>query len=137
MNLIFVMKIYSVCTATARDAFLRIQQVIIYHLFFSLFMFTLLPMWNFLEFPRVTLDIWIVTLFNSIKNSHEIMALRSEKFKFIARGIFFLKLNSCHTCIDHNFYDVGLLACSKFWAHAETKDRYALNNYSLYKDKSL
>ena len=40
MNLIFVMKIYSVCTATARDAFLRIQQVIIYHLFFSLFMFT-------------------------------------------------------------------------------------------------
>ena len=62
-----------------------------YHLpsVFSLYLCLLLPMWNFLEFPRVTLDIWIVTLFNSIKNSHEIMALRSEKFKFIARGIFF------------------------------------------------
>ena len=83
------MKIYSVCTATARDAFLRIQQVIIYHLFFSLFMFTPADV----KLPRISKShtgyLNCQKLFNGIKNSHEIMALRSEKFKFIARGIFF------------------------------------------------
>ena len=62
MNLIFVMKIYSVCTATARDAFLRIQQVIIYHLFF---LFIYVYSSADVKLPRisksVTLDIWIVT----------------------------------------------------------------------------